>query len=314
MSAPVPSRSPTRLLITGGSGLLALNWAWSLRDRIEIILATNSRTVDLAGLASHKINLDSVVDITRYVDMIKPDIIVHTAGLTDVDKCEVAPDLAHHANVILTKNVARVASVSGAKFIHISTDHLFCGEKSLYEESSLTQPLNEYGKSKLLAESCVLEHCPDALIVRTNFFGWGHAYRQSFSDWIIGNLRSRKHLTLFDDVYFTPILADTLAEAALDLAESGASGVFNLVGDERLSKYDFAMVIVSHFGLPCELISKTHLSELDMSAERPRDMSLDNSKAREYLGREMGRVDEFVAKLKLQENQGRRTALLRAVK
>jgi dTDP-4-dehydrorhamnose reductase len=152
-----------------------------------------------------------------------------------------------------------------------------------------------------------------ALIVRTNFFCWGHSQRQSFSDWLIYNLRAGKALTLFDDVYFTPILADNLALAAHELCDMRVSGIVNLVGDRRLSKYAFAMALATRFGLPCELIQKDHLASKKLPTKRPLDMSLDNSKVRKILGRDLGSVPQFLNSLHDQEIAGRRSELLESI-
>ena len=154
---------------------------------------------------------------------------------------------------------------------------------------------------------------PAALVVRTNFFGWGHATRQSFSDWLIYNLRAGKELPLFDNVFFTPILADVLALAAHELVEKGASGIFNLVGDRRLSKNEFARILADHFSLPEHLLLQRSLDASGLVAARPHDMSLDNRKAREVLGRGLGNVSDYLAALHQQELSGRGAELLKSV-
>lgn len=256
------------------------------------------------------LNLDDPVRLASQFEQLAPDVVVHTAGLTNVDRCQEFPVLARQANSEIARNVAQVVSCSNTTLIHISTDHLFAGEHSLYREDAIPQPLNEYGRSKLLAEEWVQQACPRALIVRTNFFGWGHVRRQSFSDWIIYNLRAGNPLTLFDNVHFTPILADSLALAAHELAALGASGIVNLVGDERLSKYEFAQRLAGCFELPAELIRRDQMTRTSLRARRPRDMSLSNAKARQMLGRRLGSADEHLAALYSQEIQKRPLELL----
>jgi dTDP-4-dehydrorhamnose reductase len=133
------------------------------------------------------------------------------------------------------------------------------------------------------------------------------------SDWLICNLRDGKVLTLFDDVYFTPILVDTLTLAAHELVEKGASGVFNLGGPDRLSKYEFALQVSAQFGLPVELIQRGQVSHANLLASRPRDMSLDSSKARQMLGRNLGSVPQYLRDLQAQEVEGRRADLYESI-
>ena len=231
-----------------------------------------------------------------------------------MDRCEADRDLAYHANAVIARNVACAVASRNIPLIHISTDHLFAGDRSFYQENDPPQPLNEYGRTKALAEAWVQAAYPQALIVRTNFFCWGHRQRRSFSDWLICNLRDGKTLALFDDIYYTPILADTLALAAHQLIEKGASGVYNLVGDERLSKYEFALQLSEEFGLPAGLIQREQVAHSRLLAARPRDMSLANYKVRQVMGGHLGTVSQFLRGLHAQEREGRRAELLEAVR
>ena len=302
-----------RLLITGGSGLLALNWACALRDTWDVTLGTHQHSVELAGVDSCPLVLDEPARLQVQLEKISPDVVVHTAGLTSVDRCELLPALAHQANVEIAKNVAHATAMVGAALVHVSTDHLFSGQQSLCTEVEPPQPVNHYGRTKALAEIAVMQVNPAALVVRTNFFGWGHATRQSFTDWLINNLRAGKELSLFDNVFFTPILADALALASHELVDKGASGVFNLVGDQRLSKYEFARILAEDFSLPEHLLLQHSFDGSELVAARPHDMSLDNRKAREVLGRNLGNVPQFLAALRQQELSGRGAELLKSV-
>ena len=114
-------------------------------------------------------------------------------------------------------------------------------------------------------------------------------------------------------MFFTPILADCLAVAAHRLLERGAAGVFNIAGDERLSKYDFALRIARCFALPDALIRRGNISQAALAARRPPDMSLDNGKARLTLGTGLGTLEEYLDDLRHQQQSGRTSELLHAV-
>jgi len=302
-----------RILITGGSGLLALNWAIAMRDVWDVTLVTHHHSVQVRGVKTCSFNLDSPMELGSQFRQLKPDLVVHTAGLTSVDKCERSPNLAHHANAEIARNVVLAAIACDASLIHISTDHLFPDQGSLFSEVNATAPINQYARTKALAEFWVQEVNPSALVIRTNFFGWGHQNRQSFSDWIIQGLRAGIPLTLFDDVFFTPILVDALVLYAHALLDAGASGIFHVVGDERISKYEFALKLATRFNLSAELISRQKLRDVQLLAPRPHDMSLDNSKARALLGHSLGTVDNFLHSLQDQERAGRKFELQSAV-
>lgn len=307
------SRRP-RILITGGSGLLALNWACAVRDRWDVTLGMHQRQVSLAGVTSRPIDLTDVSAFGRQIDEIRPDLIVHTAGLTDVDRCEADPAGAIAGNASPAKNVAEAAASRSIQLIHISTDHLFTGEQSLVAETAVPRPMNQYAASKLRAEEWVLAANPSALVVRTNFFGWGHASRRSFSDWILDNVRAGKSLSLFDDVYFTPILAGRVAAECHGLVERGHSGIFNICGDERISKYRFAHRLAAAFGLRTDQFRQASIVGAGLKAPRPNDMSLDHARARLALGNAPRSLDEDFAELHQQESAGRRDELMGAVR
>jgi dTDP-4-dehydrorhamnose reductase len=301
------------VLITGGSGLLAINWACAVRDDYDVVLGVHQHGVDIDGTRSYKLELESSDLLEKQLQQLSPDLVIHTAGMTSVDQCEKEPELAERINALLARYLAIATAKYNIPLVHISTDHLFTGNERFYKEDSELDPVNEYGRSKAIAENWVQTHNESALIIRTNFFCWGHAHRQSFSDWLIYSLREGKQLSLFDDVYFSPILADTLALAVHELVEKKASGVYNLVGDERVSKYSFAMSLCKEFDLPTNLLRREQLENAQLQAKRPQDMSLDNQKLQKALGRKIGTVAQFLAMLHEQEIMGRRTELLNAV-
>jgi len=301
------------VLITGGTGQLALNWACAIRNSHNVILGTHNHSVKLQGVTQFKLYLDDMVKLDNQIRQLSPDIIIHTVGLTSVDLCEKNPSLANKVNAELAKNIATISKIYNIKLVHISTDHLFSDNSGMYTEQSSLDPINEYGKSKLLGEKWVIDINNQAIIARTNFFCWGSSIRESFTDWIILNLRAKKYLHMFDDVFITPILADSLALISHELIDIDASGIFNIVGSEKISKYDFALKIARHFGLSTEYIVRDKIINSSLYAVRPNDMSLDNRKITLELGKEIGGLDLFFDSLLLQEKLGRKKELFNSV-
>jgi len=282
------------ILITGGTGLLALNWALALRDKYNVYLVMHSRKIQLSGAFFVSFSLDDIDDIEANIEKIKPKIVIHTAGLTSVEECEANHDLAHHTNVVLAENIAKVCSKLNITFVHISTDHLFAGNEMMLDEMHSLNPQNEYAKTKAEAEVRVINVNAKSLVVRTNFYGWGTTYRRSFSDMIFSELKSGKKLTLFHDVFYTPIYMGVLIQAIDDLLKDNTVGIFNIVGDERLSKYQFGKKLAKRFGLDEALIIKGDFAGQSNLIHRPSDMSLSNKKACNALDRELGNVDEHL--------------------
>ena len=291
-------------LIIGGSSLLALNWALAIREHYTVILGLHQRNILLAGVKTRRIDLESAEHLVRVFETVQPQIVIHTTGLTSVEQCEAYPDLAQHINVELAENVARTCARFSLPMIHISSDHLFSGELSLVDEAYPVSPKNVYGRTKAEAENRVLEAHPQSLVIRTNFYGWGPSYRRSFSDIVIESLRSGKELKLFKDVYYTPILIETAAHAAHDLINLNANGIFQVVGDERISKYEFGIKVAEQFNLDTRILKPGNLLEQASLVQRPHDMSLSNKKTTNLLGRKLGGVKEHIARLHQQEQNG----------
>ena len=292
------------ILITGGSGLLAINWTQAIRKRCNLTLGLHNREISLAQTFTKKIDLESIDDLMRTFEEVGCQAVVHTAGLANVEQCESDPAFAHHVNVTLALNVAKACGRLGIKLVHISTDHLFSGQEPLVSENHPTAPKNVYGTTKAEAENRVSESNPEALVIRTNFYGWGTAYRQSFSDIVIGNLRLNKQITLFQDVFYTPILIEHAAKVVHDLIDLKESGIFHVVGDDRISKYEFGLRIAEEFGLDASKIFPGLLANQFKLTQRPFDMSLSNSKVRNLLGRAIGSIQEQITTLRQQEFSG----------
>lgn len=300
----ISSHMPESILITGGSGLLATNWAVSARGRYDITLGVHNRDVSLAGVNSKVIDLDSMDGIVHVLKELKPKFVVHTAGLANVERCETEPAMAQHVNVNIARNVAQACAALRVKLIHVSTDHLFSGEDPLLGEEEDVSPLNVYAKTKAEAEQIVLQVEPTTIVIRTNFFCWGPKYRRSFSDFVIDALRAGKKLVLFQDVFYTPILVEEVVKVVEELVAINASGIFNVVGDDRISKYEFGRSLAQEFGLDLDKIVPTFFVNETGLVQRPLDMSLTNEKVCKLLGRRLGGIKEYLKRLRQQENDG----------
>lgn len=290
------SQKPT-ICLTGGSGLLALNWFYSKRAEYSVHLVLNERKILPKGAHVLTLDLRSEVDVFKYLKKLCPSYVIHTAGLTSVEQCEMFPELAFQINVELSAIVARVTKALSIPLVHISTDHLFAGTDAMLNEESVPHAVNVYGQTKALAESAVLQINPSALVVRTNFFGWGTSYRASFSDYIIQSLRNSRSIQLFDDVYYTPILTEILIQTIHDLLNINAHGIYNIVSNERVSKYEFGVLLAEKFNLDKSLIFKSSLRANNSLVQRPMDMSLSNKKVSKLLNVDMSTVEQHISRL-----------------
>ena len=285
------------IFLTGGSGLLAVNWFYTKKQEYSIYLGLNERIISLKDANLIFIDVETVDSFKNQLKNIQPSFVIHAAGLTSVEKCEENPDLAYQINVDLPKLVSLATKELNIPLVHISTDHLFNGKSSMVVEDEPTCPTNVYGETKALAEKSIMKINPNALIIRTNFYAWGTTYRKSFSDFIIYSLRKRESISLFDDVFYTPILAEKLIETVHELLQKKAKGIFNIVSDDRISKYNFGILIAEEFGLDKSLIHRSSLKDKPNLVRRPVDMSLSNKKVKDLLGRNLGTVKEHISKL-----------------
>ena len=280
--------------------MLALNWAIQMRDKYDVVLCLHERHVRLAGVHSITLDLDSINQIELVLENQKPFLVIHTAGLTSVEACEKNPSLAEHVNVILAQNVAIATARLGIKMVHISTDHLFAGDHSFMNEEDPIQGCNVYAKTKAAAEKAVLVN-PECLIIRTNFYCWGPSYRKSFSDIIISTLSEGKQIVLFENVFYTPILAEILIEKVHDLLAIDAKGIFNIVSNNKISKYQFGNILARQFKLDESLIKKGLLEDNLNLVKRPLDMSLSNNKLTKLLGKSVISIEDQIQILNKQQ-------------
>ncbi len=292
-----------KILFTGGSGLLSLNWAYQICNSYDVVLGLHEKVINMGGVTSVMISLESEIQFSNSIHNIKPDLIIHTAGMTNVDLCEEDPNMASKINFEAVKYVSNVCSKNNIDLIFISTDHLFDGGKSFVDENQLKSPINWYGRTKSLGEDYVSVNNPNSLIIRTNFFGWGTSYRQSFSDFIISSLSSGKRITLFHDVYYTPILIDVLVLNVMNLYLNKALGIFNVVSNERISKFEFGLMVADIFGLDPSLILKGKIKDKLGLVQRPKDLSLSNRKLIDFLKTSIPTIKDQILELKKQEKK-----------
>lgn len=281
-----------RVFITGGSGLLGSQWAALLADSWDVTVGVHQRPISLKGCRSLRFDWSDPGLLHCQLEQLNPDLVIQTSGLTSVEDCEARPGMAYSLNVDLAATVAKFCAIRRCRLIHISSDHLFDGTCSFLREDSQTCPVNTYGRSKATAELEVLAAYPEALVLRTNFFGWGPSYRRSFSDWIIDSLRADKKIDAFDDVFYTPILISTFVTAAMELLRANHSGILHLTGPERLSKYDFALRVARKFRLDASLIRPAQIASASHLVRRPHDMSLSITQAQSLLASRIPSLEE----------------------
>lgn len=274
-------------MVTGSGGLLG--------GKLIVALAGVYDCIGISKSGANGLQADvSTGKIKEILVEEKPEIIFHTAAISDVDYCELNPKQAWNVNVTGTRNVLEGAEKVRAKVIHISTDFIFDGEKGMYKEDDRPNPVNYYGKTKLESEKLVQESGLDYVIARPSVI-YGAGQKKKFLGWVLESLEAGKRITVVDDHYNTPTLADNLAEMLIALRDE--HGIFHTSGAERISRYDFAVKIARTFELDETLLTPIKTEELRQAAKRPNDTSLDTGKIGAMGIRPLG-VDEGLNRIK----------------
>jgi dTDP-4-dehydrorhamnose reductase len=231
---------------------------------------------------------------------VNPEVVVHAAALTDVDKCEINRDLAWRINVEGTRNIVEAGKKSRAFLVYMSTDYVFNGETGRYKETDKPDPINFYGVTKLKAEELVKEMTDKYCIARASviYGSTPAAGKVNFALWLLKKLKSKEQVKVVTDQWNSPTLNTNLAEMILEIIENKIAGAFHLSGATRINRYDFAKLLAQAFSLDGNLIESVSSAEFSWIAKRPRDSSLDTAKAQQTLKSKPFQVSEAVERLK----------------
>jgi dTDP-4-dehydrorhamnose reductase len=186
--------------------------------------------------------------------------------------------------------LALLVARGGARFLHVSTDAVFDGQRGGYRENDAPNPLGVYARTKLAGEQAVAQANPEALIVRVNLFGWSLSARRSLSEFFFHNLQAGRPVMGFTDVYFCPVLANHLAHLFLRMLAAGLSGLYHATGHECISKYDFGVRLAQQCGLDASLIRPASVAEAGLKAVRSPNLTLRNEKLARALGQAVDQV------------------------
>jgi len=281
-----------RVLLTGASSSPGFKTLIELAEKgfeVYAVYNTNPITIELSNVKTVKLDL---IDFSKTIDVfkeLKPDIVVHMAALGDVDLCERDKALAWRVNVDTTRVLVRQVLKTGSVFLYLSTDYVFDGERGMYREIDTPNPVNFYGITKLIAEELV-RILDRGIVIRTSaIYGFGMG-RKNFGRYLVEALSSGQEVKALIDQWLSPTLNTLLARAIVELLERELYGIYHIAG-ERVNRYDFAMRLARRFGFDVLLIKPARMEEMRWYAKRPRDSSLDCSKARATLKTEFHSLD-----------------------
>lgn len=264
----------TRILVTGGNGLLGTKVIEQALARADLEIISTSRDTCQNGYLGQF--LFSQMDITddRAVQCVlaghRPEVVIHTAAMTNVDGCETDREGAWAINVEGTANVARACREIGARLVHLSTEYVYDGTAGPYRETDPVNPLGWYARTKWESEERVREYCADYAIGRTTIIvGQAPHVRPNFVLWLVNHLRGGNRANIVTDQIGSPTLAENLAEMVLALATSSTQGVYHTAGDTVIGRFEYALLIAEIFGLDASLLTPITTAELQQPAPRP---------------------------------------------
>ncbi|MEQ9374484.1 MAG: SDR family oxidoreductase [Imperialibacter sp.] len=289
------------ILITGANGLLGQKLVVLLKEKGEDFLATGrgASRIPLEGVRYQSMDITNAAETLKVITTEKPEVVIHTAAMTNVDQCETDKEGCWLQNVTAVENIVKACEASGAFLLHLSTDFIFDGEDGPYDEEAKANPVSYYGDSKLAAEKAVMAGKIDWAMARTVLV-YGIAFDMSRSNiilWVKKSLEEGKTINVVNDQWRTPTLAEDLAMGCYLIAKKKAKGVFNISGKDFMNPYQMAIATADYFGLDKSLINETDGSKFSQPAKRPPKTGFVLDKAKKVLGYNPHSFEEGIAVL-----------------
>lgn len=278
-----------RILVTGSNGLLGQKLVTLLQhDKNVHLIATARGALTLPLTAGDFYSLD-ITDKEMAVSVIhqaKPEVVINTAAMTQVDLCETEHQACIANNVTGVENLISACQKNKARLIHISTDFIFDGTEGPLDENAEPHPINFYGESKLASEQLLRFSEIEWCILRTVLV-YGvtpDLSRTNIVLWVKKSLEEGKKISVVNDQWRTPTLAEDLAMGCFLAATKKAKGVYNISGKDFLTPYDIALQTATFFKLDSSLITATDSSRFKQPAQRPLKTGFIIEKAKKELG------------------------------
>jgi dTDP-4-dehydrorhamnose reductase len=292
-----------RILLTGSNGLLGQKLVDLLIQQEGIDLTATARGENRLpysdGYTYQSMDITDRQQVLDVISEVRPDVVIHTAAMTDVDKCELQKDACWAQNVQAVEYLVEACRASDTFLLHVSTDFIFDGTAGPYDETAEGNPISFYGWSKYAAEKVVIHSDLRWAIARTVLV-YGIAHDMSRSNiilWVKKSLEDGKNIKVVTDQWRSPTLAEDLATGCYLIADKEAEGIFNISGKEVLTPYDMAIKTANYFGLDKSLIAQADASTFTQTARRPPRTGFTLDKSQRELGYNPHTFEEGIAVL-----------------
>ena len=279
-----------KVLVTGSAGLVGQQVVKDLSNSHQVFSCYNESKPEYGD--SVKMDLKNREMISSILTEKKPDIVIHLGAMTGVDLCEKEKTSATEINTKATEIIAKECSKLNSFLVYVSTDYVFDGNLGMYKEDDVTNPLGFYGKSKLEGEKVVQNFSTNWCIARTSTPFGLHPTKKSFPMWVIENLQKQKQIDILIDQFTSPTYIPNLSRMLIEISERRITGIIHAAGASKISRYQMASMISAKLNLDGTLLKQISINKMKWVARRPKDSSLDVSRASSILNEKPQKIDQ----------------------
>lgn len=277
-----------RTLIFGSTGMLGQALTEKFKFESHQVIGFASKNADIS------FDIRDEMSILKACRKYSPNVIINCVAKTVLNDCENDPADAYMVNTRPVFSMIKYVSESKCRFIQISTDHFFRGDKDLkHDESCEVTILNEYARTKYLAEQIALQY-DNSLVIRTNIIGFRNWINNpTFVEWVRNQLLAEKEIRAFKDYYTSSITVYQFADVLSKILKIGLKGLINVGSRDVFSKKEIITSLAEKWGFSNPKIVDATIFE-QMSISRCESLGLDVDKIQSVLGIQMPSFEEVV--------------------
>ncbi len=279
-----------KFLVTGSAGLVGQQVVKDLSKSNQVFSCYNESKPEYGN--SVKMDLKNYEMVSSILTEIKPDVVIHLGAMTGVDLCEKEKTSASEINTKATEIIAKECSKLNSFLVYVSTDYVFDGNFGMYKEGDVANPLGFYGKSKLEGEKAVQNFSTNWCIARTSTPFGLHPTKKSFPMWVIENLQKQKQIDVLIDQFTSPTYIPNLSRMLIEISERRITGIIHAAGASKISRYQMASMVSDKLNLDGTLLKQISMNKMKWVAQRPKDSSLDVSRASSILNEKPQKIDQ----------------------
>ncbi len=278
-----------KLFLLGIGSLTGHKILTQIKNDYELYGSYNLRNPNLDFVTSFKLDVTDQKKLKQTISDCKPDYIINTCALNNVDYCESHPDEAKKINSDFVSNLSKISEQINCKLIHLSTDSVFDGNKKTpYTETDIPKPNNIYGNTKLSGEEFALNNSNNLVVRASVLYGWlpenlstlnsSSMKPINFGLWLINKLNSNEEVQIIQDEFSSPIISEDFAKSIIHLLKGNYSGIFHSAPNICINRYDFSKKIAEELNLDVKLIKPILNRTLGRNVKTGINKCLDSTK------------------------------------